>query len=315
MKAWFETDILLDPRLSKNDIKVMIVLSAHANNEGICWPSRQRIADKSGIFISNITPIINRLRDYGHIEIHPSTGHSNRYKLLKYEAPEVKKNDALLESNNTQEKVLLESNKGGLLESSKGGLLEPNNQNYVYNYTNNYKNKKSPKSVSKTEIEWKRMSFSKFKSHKSKPEFTDEFNSIWKRYKKACSELDSETGGKLQAFFRFLILKENGFVVSDITLSLRKYVESKRKSGMTMAHLSTVFNDPDLLRQFLEDEKDDHDEKQPEIKVEIPDFSTRFELSPTTSDTGQNSTRRANDSRIDIDEPSSRFESTGIRDK
>ena len=84
---------------------------------------------------------------------------------------------------------------------------------------------------------------------------------------------------------------------------------------MTMAHLSTVLNDPDLLRQFLEDEKDDHDEKQPEIKVEIPDFSTRFELSPTTSDTGQNSPRRANDSRIDIDEPSSRFESTDIRDK
>lgn len=313
MKAWFETDILLDSRLSKNDIKVMIVLSAHANNDGVCWPSRQRIADKSGIFISNITPILNRLRDYGHIEIQPSTGHSNRYKLLQYQPPEVKKDDVLLESNKPQEKGLLETNKGGLLESSKGGLLEPNNHNYVYNYTNNYKNKKTPQSVSKTPIEWKRMSFNKFKSHKSKPEFTDEFNSIWKRYKKACSELDSETGGKLQAFFRFLVLKELGFLVNDITLSLRKYVESKRKSRMTMAHLSTVLNDPDLIRQFLEDETNDHDEKIPEIKVEIPDFSTRFELSSTSVNVGQNSTRRANDSRIDIDEPSSRFESTGIR--
>ena len=82
---------------------------------------------------------------------------------------------------------------------------------------------------------------------------------------------------------------------------------------MTMAHLSTVLNDPDLIRQFLEDETNDHDEKQPEIKVEIPDFSTRFELSPTSVNVGQNPTRRTNDSRIDIDEPSSRFESTGIR--
>ena len=87
MKAWFETEILLDNRLGKMDIKVLIVLSAHANNDGLCWPSRQRIADMTGIHIGNITNILKRIRDYGYIEILASSGHSNRYKLQYYTPP------------------------------------------------------------------------------------------------------------------------------------------------------------------------------------------------------------------------------------
>lgn len=332
MKAWFETEILLDNRLGKMDIKVLIVLSAHANNDGLCWPSRQRIADMTGIHIGNITNILKRIRDYGYIEIQASSGHSNRYKLQYYTPPNSTSSDKSVESNkdegllnpnkgelleSNKSQGLLESNKGGLLESNKGGLLEPNNQNYVYNYKENYNNKNTSKNDSSksTKHDWKRMSFNKFKTLKSRPEFSEEFISVYKRYRKACSELDSEVGGKLQGFFRYLILIDLGFRHTDITASLRRYVESKRKSGMTMAHLSTVLNDPDLLRQHLEDEKDDTNQKSQKVEVEIPDFSARFDLSTPTTNSGQNSSGRTNHPRVDSDASPSRLEPTGVRNE
>ena len=159
------------------------------------------------------------------------------------------------------------------------------------------------------------MSFNKFKTLKSRPEFSEEFISVYKRYRKASSELDSEVGGKLQGFFRYLILIDLGFRHTDITASIRRYVESKRKSGMTMAHLSTVLNDPDLLRQHLEDEKDDTNQKSQKVEVEIPDFSARFDLSAPTTNSGQNSSGRTNHPRIDSDASPPRLEPTGVRNE
>ena len=327
MKAFFETDILLDNRLGKNDIKVLLVLSAHANQQGICWPSRNRIAEMSGIHIGNITNILNRIRDYGYIEIQPSSGHSNRYKMLMNSDSNEQKTQeggllettnteeqGLLETNKSQDEGLLESNKGGLLESNKGVLLEPNNHNYKENYKENYINKNNEKSVPQSH-DWKRITFSKFKGLKTRPDFSEEFISIWKRYRKACSELESESGNKLHAFFRYLILKEHGFRHEDMTVSIRRYVESKRKSGFSMAHLSTFLNDPDLVRQHFEDENDANDNKSKEtVEVEIPDFSARFDLSTPTSDSGKDHIGRANNPRVDLDASPSRLEPVGIRD-
>jgi len=338
MKTFFETDILLDNRLGKNDIKVLLVLSAHANQQGICWPSRNRIAEMSGIHIGNITNILNRVRDYGYIEIQPSSGHSNRYKMIfmgpKAETVESDKENqeidepnaeglldsnkgadqGLLEITKGEDQGLLDSNKGGLLDSNKGGLLDSNKHNYKENYKENYINKNNEKSVPQS-YDWKRMTFSKFKGLKTRPDFSEEFISIWKRYRKACSELDSENGNRLHAFFRYLILQEHGFRHEDIVVSIRRYVETKRKSGYSMAHLSTFLNDPDLVRQHFEDENDANDNKPKEtVEVEIPDFSARFDLSTPTSNSGKDHIGRANNPRVDIDASPSRLEPVGIRD-
>ena len=330
MKTFFETDILLDNRLGKNDIKVLLVLSAHANQQGICWPSRNRIAEMSGIHIGNITNILNRIRDYGYIEIQPSSGHSNRYKMIfmgpKAETVEsVRENqeidepnaEGLVDSNKGVDQGLVDSNKGedqGLVDSNKGGLVDSNKHNYKENYKENLIVINNEKSVPQS-YDWKRMTFSKFKGLKTRPDFSEEFISIWKRYRKACSELDSENGNRLHAFFRYLILQEHGFRHEDIVVSIRRYVETKRKSGYSMAHLSTFLNDPDLVRQHFEDENDANDNKPQEpVEVEIPDFSARFDLSTSTSNSGKNPIGRADHSGIDLDASPSRLQPVGIRD-
>ena len=65
----FESGLLTDKRLGIRELKVYIVLAGHADKKTrICWPSRKRISDLTGIHPSNVSVATRKLEKFGYIE-------------------------------------------------------------------------------------------------------------------------------------------------------------------------------------------------------------------------------------------------------
>lgn len=63
---------------------VLLVLAAHADDTGVCWPGYTRIEHLSGVHRRFIRPTLDRLEDQGVIEaLRKNTGHVNRYRLRR----------------------------------------------------------------------------------------------------------------------------------------------------------------------------------------------------------------------------------------
>jgi len=61
---------------------VLIVLAAHADDDGICWPGYTRIEKLSGVQRQFIRPTLDRLEALGHIKaLRKNGGHVNRYQV------------------------------------------------------------------------------------------------------------------------------------------------------------------------------------------------------------------------------------------
>ena len=65
----FESGLLTDKRLGIRELKVYIVLAGHADQKTrICWPSRKRISDLTGIHPSNVSVATRKLEECGYLE-------------------------------------------------------------------------------------------------------------------------------------------------------------------------------------------------------------------------------------------------------
>ena len=80
----FESGLLTDKRLGIRELKVYIVLAGHADKKTrMCWPSRKRISDLTGIHPSNVSVATRKLEECGYLEKRINSGGANHYKLLE----------------------------------------------------------------------------------------------------------------------------------------------------------------------------------------------------------------------------------------
>ena len=117
------------------------------------------------------------------------------------------------------------------------------------------------------------MTYTRFKNLRGKPDYSEEFNCIWKNYKLACENNNSEGGSKQHAWFCMLQRLDSGHDIFQIELVLKAYVLKKTKVGFKLAHLSTVLNEQELINQYL-DEIEDEEKKIQSARIE--GFENRF---------------------------------------
>jgi hypothetical protein len=53
--------------LSSTDVAILTVVASFANNEGVCWPSNNRIAARTRTHPVTVSKSLAKLRDYGYL--------------------------------------------------------------------------------------------------------------------------------------------------------------------------------------------------------------------------------------------------------
>ena len=79
--AVLPVEVFGDARLGARDLRVLGVLYAHANDEGVCWPSRRSMAELTGIDQRHIKRTLTRLQVFGWLVVLPGVG---RGRLTQY---------------------------------------------------------------------------------------------------------------------------------------------------------------------------------------------------------------------------------------
>ena len=59
--------VLMDQRLTKNDLRVLLALLCHANKKGYCWPSRSALGVMLNVDDRKVSVITGRLCKYGYL--------------------------------------------------------------------------------------------------------------------------------------------------------------------------------------------------------------------------------------------------------
>ena len=59
--------VLIDQRLTKNDLRVLLALLCHANKKGYCWPSRSALGVMLNVDDRKVSVITGRLCKYGYL--------------------------------------------------------------------------------------------------------------------------------------------------------------------------------------------------------------------------------------------------------
>lgn len=60
---------------------VLLALADNANDEGVCWPSRENISDKTGLTTKAITDAVNALKESGILSTQKMRGNRNQYQI------------------------------------------------------------------------------------------------------------------------------------------------------------------------------------------------------------------------------------------
>lgn len=60
---------------------VLLALADNANDEGLCWPSRETISDKTGLTTKAITDAVNALKSGGLLDTKKMRGNRNQYQI------------------------------------------------------------------------------------------------------------------------------------------------------------------------------------------------------------------------------------------
>ena len=255
----FESGLLTDKRLGIRELKVYIVLAGHADKKTrMCWPSRKRISDLTGIHPSNVSVATRKLEECGYLEKRINSGGANHYKLLEPLSNPIPVSKTLQVSKEQQ----------SLIQIDTQPLLKTTTQNIQ---RTKKENTKQPC--------WSELSFRDFKNLKTRLDYTDEFLEVWKLYSKACSHNQSEEGSKLEAFFRFLQILESGVSHKELISAIEIYIQKKEKAQSKLAHLRTFLNQPEMIEQFLSEIKE-RDEKTRTAKFE--GFENRFQSNPAS---------------------------------
>jgi len=248
-----ESGFLSDKRLGKNDIKVLIAIVSHINWETWeCWPSRSRLSKLTGIHESNISSSTKNLCDWGYIKKIHSVGKSNRYRILK----------PLVNSIPVSKQLGVSKQLATPSQYDTGPLPKSATQNIPITK----KEQTNPRC-------WLKISYKKFQKLEDRPEPDQNFESLWKDYRKDCVANKSNEGGKLKAWLRYLQCMDSGFKGDQIKASLVRYISKKEKSSEKLGHLSTVLNDQELLKQLREEIQE---EKEQFEKTKIKGIDTRF---------------------------------------
>ena len=224
----------------------------------MCWPSRKRISDLTGIHPSNVSVATRKLEECGYLEKRINSGGANHYKLLEPLSNPIPVSKTLQVSKEQQ----------SLIQIDTQPLLKTTTQNIQ---RTKKENTKQPC--------WSELSFRDFKNIKTRLDYTDEFLEVWKLYSKACSHNQSEEGSKLEAFFRFLQILEGGISHNELISAIEIYIQKKEKAQSKLAHLRTFLNQPEMIEQFLSEIKE-RDEKTKTAKFE--GFENRFQSNPAS---------------------------------
>jgi len=73
--------IILDPALSCQDIRVLLVLSFHAQAKKECWPSHETISAEAHCYLAGVKRSLKTLKKLNYIEW-DRTKFSNHYFLI-----------------------------------------------------------------------------------------------------------------------------------------------------------------------------------------------------------------------------------------
>ena len=255
MKAILDlnTGFLSAKRLGKRELKVLIAIAAHKDHDtNECWPSRTRLSELTGILEVNISTSTSKLVELGYLKKKIRKGRSNIYQVLQPEDD--------LKQVSKPKQVSKEIPSSSHFETGQGIKTDTHN--------------KPVTDQEQTKAEkWSQITFARFKKLKNKPDYSEEFNGIWKNYKLACENNNSEGGSKQHAWFCMLQRLDSGLDRVQIELALKAYVVKKTKVGFKLAHLSTVLNEQELINQYL-DEIEDEEKKIQSARIE--GFENRF---------------------------------------
>jgi len=248
-----ENGLLKDKRLGIRELKVFIALAGHADKETRkCWPSRKRISELTGIHVSNVSVATRKLKKFGYIEKEEFFGRVNRYRIL----------EPLVNSTPVSDKLRVSKQLLPPSQNDTGVLSKTTTRNIPITKQEHTKNRF-----------WADISFSKFKEIKNRPEYSKEFDEIWKFYQRACSSNNSTEGNKLAAWFYYLKLTERDISENRIMIATKVCIEKKQKADEKLAHFSTFLNQPELIDQYF-NEKEERQSKSSSAK--LSGFENRF---------------------------------------
>ena len=247
------TGFLSDNRLGKRELKVLIAIAAHKDHDtNECWPSRTRLSELTGIHKVNISTSTSKLVELGYLKKKVRKGRSNIYQVLQPEAN--------LKQVSIPKQVLKVIPRSSHFETGQGIKTDTHN--------------KPVTDQEQTKAEkWSQITFARFKKLKNKPDYSEEFNGIWKNYKLACENNNSEGGSKQHAWFCMLQRLDSGLDSFQIQLVLKAYIAKKTKVGFKLKHLSSFLNEEELIYQILDEIQDDKKKIQ---SARIEGFEDRF---------------------------------------
>ena len=247
------TGFLSDNRLGKRELKVLIAIAAHKDHDtNECWPSRTRLSELTGILEVNISTSTSKLVELGYLKKKVRKGRSNIYQVLQPEAN--------LKQVSKPKQVSKEIPRSSHFETGQGIKTDTHN--------------KPVTDQEQTKAEkWSQITFARFKKLKNKPDYSEEFNGIWKNYKMSCANNNSEEGSKLYAWFCMLQRLDSGLDRVQIELALKVYITKITKVRSKLMHLSTFFHSEELINQYLDENQDDEQKFQ---SAKIEGFEDRF---------------------------------------
>ena len=74
-------EILTDPQLTDGDRRMLLALCSFAIGKSTLWPSRESLAERADIDISNVSKRVRRLVDLGWVTVQQRGHRSNKYHL------------------------------------------------------------------------------------------------------------------------------------------------------------------------------------------------------------------------------------------
>ena len=247
-----ESGFLSDKRLGKNDIKVLIAIVAHYNWETkVCNPSRARLSKFTGLHASKISAATKNLTDWGYIDKIPSSGKLNNYRLKL-----LSKSEPVPNQEGVPKQVQTPTQNG------TGPLPKTGTQNIPIT-----------KKEQTTHRCLSQITYSQFQKSKDRPEPDQNFEILWRDYRKACAANESEEGVKLRAWFHYLQRMDSGFDNGKIKTVIERYISKKKKASSKLKHFSNVLNDQELLKQLNQEIQE---EKEQFEKTKIKGIDTRF---------------------------------------
>ena len=200
----------------------------------------------------NISTSTSKLVELGYLKKRIRNGRSNIYQVLQSEAD--------LKQVSKPKQVSKQIPSSSHFETGRGIKTDTHN--------------KPVTDQEQTKAEkWSHITFARFKKLKNKPDYSEEFNGIWKNYKMSCANNNSEEGSKLYAWFCMLQRLDSGLDRVQIELALKVYITKITKVRSKLMHLSTFPNSEELINQYLDENQDDEQKFQ---FAKIEGFEDRF---------------------------------------